>query len=288
MTAKDTSSISFTALYTSQVWQRNGLAAPGFDSLKARLFYHVMVPFEFIGGKLTGGNIRTFLLQRHHIIDHILANNIKAHGNIQVLEIACGLSTRGYRIHQQHPHIKYVECDLPDMAGHKRHLLQKLGDLDDNHKVCTLNIFSDEEDGLEALIKREFDPALPLVVITEGLVNYFSLETITPFWQRLQTCMRQFCTATYLTDNYPLLKGHPLTGTMKTFQKMLSAISRSDANFHFDSDDSTRVFFEALGFDEVKVHDPANYYLRLPIPKNRGVPLVRVIEIRTSAGDGQS
>lgn len=124
MTAKDTSSISFTALYTSQVWQRNNLAAPGFDTLKGKLLYHALVPFEFIGGKLAGGNVRTFLLQRHHIINYQLDSLVKKWGTLQVLEIACGLSTRGYRFHLQHPSFTYIECDLPDMASHKRYLLK--------------------------------------------------------------------------------------------------------------------------------------------------------------------
>src|SRR5690606_26566802 len=72
----DTSSISFTALYTGHVWAANGLSAPAFHTRTGQLFYHALAPFEYLGGKLVGGNIRTFLLQRHHLIDHLVEQAI--------------------------------------------------------------------------------------------------------------------------------------------------------------------------------------------------------------------
>lgn len=279
--APDTSSISFTALYTGQVWQRNGLSAPGFDTRKGRLLYRLLMPFEFVGGKLAGGNVRTFLLQRHHIIDDLLSRAIREEGVTQVLEIACGLSPRGYRFHLAHPELRYVECDLPGMVSRKRHLLEKLGSLDERHLVTELNFLSDGEDGLEAVVARHFDTAQPLLVITEGLVNYFPLPVLDGFWRRLSRVMSGFPHAIYLTDNYPLLNDSPLRGTMETLSKLLATISRSDANFHFGSDAETQEYLTERGFDAVTVHDPRDYYLRLPIPRSRGIPLVRVIEART-------
>jgi O-methyltransferase involved in polyketide biosynthesis len=278
MTTPDTSSISFTAIYTGQVWQRNGLSAPGFDSHQGRLLYRLLAPFEFIGGKITGGNVRTFLLQRHYIIDYLLERAIREKGVNQVLEIACGLSPRGYRFHLEYPDLRYIECDLPAMASRKRKLLTRLGNLDQQHQVTELNIFSREADGIEALIEQHFDTKQPLLVITEGLVNYFPLDTMDVFWQRLRQSLSNFPGAVYLTDNYPLLEDHPFRHTMKVMSGILGAVSRSDANFHFGSDAEAREHFLQLGFNEVEVHDPRDYYMRLPIPRCRNVPLVRVIE----------
>lgn len=279
--APDTSSISFTALYTGQVWQRNGLSAPGFDSRQGRLLYRMLAPFEFMGGKLAGGNVRTFLLQRHRIMDYLLEQAIKEEGVSQVLEIACGLSPRGYRFHLEHPNLHYIECDLPAMASRKRHLLKKLDSLDAHHQVIDANIFSQGEDGITNRIKEHFDTSKPLLVITEGLVNYFPLATIDGFWTTLQQTLAAFPNSIYLTDNYPLLKEHPLHGTMKMLSQLLGAISRSDANFHFGSDVEAREHFVSLGFTNTSIHDPRDYYLRLPIPRSRGVPLVRIVEARS-------
>ena len=67
--APDTSSISFTALYTGQVWVRNGLSEPFFQTRSGALLYGAMSPMEALGKRVLGGKIRTFLLQRHHPID---------------------------------------------------------------------------------------------------------------------------------------------------------------------------------------------------------------------------
>lgn len=274
----DTSSISFTALYTGQVWQRNGLADPAFDSHRGRLLYRLMAPFEFVGNKLAGGNIRTFLLQRHLIINDLLEQALRNDGSTQVLEIACGLSPRGHRVHLAHPRINYVECDLPAMASRKQHLLAKLGSIDSHHRVDAINIFADGDDGLEALVARHFDTTKPLIVITEGLVNYFPLAVIDAFWRRLAVLLRRFPHARYLTDNYPLLKDHPLHGTMQVLRGLLGAVSRSQVNFHFGSDAEAGRHMQTVGFNAVTLHDPRDYYLRLPIPRSRSNPLVRVID----------
>lgn len=278
----DTSSISFTALYTGHVWYANGLSADAFHSRRGSLFYHALAPFEYVGGKLAGGNIRTFLLQRHYLIDALLTEAIEHRGVGQVLEIACGLSPRGYRMRQRYPQLHYVEGDLPDMAARKHRLLSAQHCLNDKHRVVPLNIFStDGVDAMETVVAKCFDPSQPLLVITEGLVNYFTLDTITPFWQRLQKMLAGFNGGTYLTDNYPLLHDHPIHRTMRVLGGMLGAVSRSEVSFHFGSDEETREHFERLGFSTVGVHNPQDYYNTLPMPQSRGTPFVRVIEART-------
>ncbi len=278
----DTSSISFTALYTGHVWYANGLSAPAFHTRRGSAFYHALAPFEYVGGKIAGGNIRTFLLQRHHLIDHLVRDAIEQRGVRQVLEIACGLSPRGYRFRQQYPDLKYVEADLPDMAARKHRLLSGQQCLDDMHRVVPLNIFStDGVDAMENIADKCFDRSQPLLVITEGLVNYFSLESISPFWQRLQTMLSGYAAGTYLTDNYPLFHDHPFHRTMKTLGGMLGAVSRSQVSFHFGSDQETVSHFGELGFASVTVHNPKDFYQQLPIPCSRGNPFVRVIEART-------
>jgi O-methyltransferase involved in polyketide biosynthesis len=277
----DTSSISFTALYTGHVWYANGLSAPAFHTRRGSVFYHALAPFEYVGGKIAGGNIRTFLLQRHHLIDHLVRDAIEQRDVRQVLEIACGLSPRGYRFRQQYPDLKYVEADLPDMAARKHRLLSAQQCLNEMHRVVPLNIFSTEGvDAMENIADKCFDRSQPLLVITEGLVNYFSLESISPFWQRLQEMLAGYAGGTYLTDNYPLFHDHPFHRTMKTLGGMLGAASRSQVSFHFGNDQEAESHFRELGFANVTVHNPKDFYRQLPIPQSRGNPFVRVIEAR--------
>ncbi|MFN3712609.1 MAG: class I SAM-dependent methyltransferase [Alcanivoracaceae bacterium] len=280
--SNDTSSISFTALYTGHVWYANGLSAPAFHTRRGSFFYHALAPFEYVGGRIAGGNIRTFLLQRHHLIDHLVREAIEQRGVTQILEIACGLSPRGYRFRQQYPQLNYVEADLPDMAARKHRLLTSQQCLGEQHRVVPLNIFSTEGvDAMEVVAGKCFDRSKPLLVITEGLVNYFSLESISPFWQRLQQMLSGYAGGSYLTDNYPLFHDHPFHRTMKTLGGMLGAASRSQVSFHFGSDEEARQHMRGLGFREVVIHNPQDYYDHLPIPHSRGNPFVRVVEARS-------
>ena len=234
-----------------------------------------------MGGKIVGTNIRQSLLQRHFLIDHLIENAIRDEGVTQVLEIACGLSPRGWRFTSRFPQLKYVEADLPDMALDKAALLQKQGSLSDRHKVVTCNILVDGPDSLENVIAREFDTTKPLLVVTEGLVNYFDLETISGFWARLQTQLEKFPAGIYLTDNYPLLEDHPFRKLMKFMGNLLAVASRSNVRWHFNSDAKMEAHFRGIGFAAAKAHSPVDYYDSLAIPRTRSVPMVRILDARS-------
>lgn len=278
----DTSSISFTALYTGQVWVRNGLSGPGFRTRSGALLYGAMTPFEAAGKRLMGGNIRTFLLQRHHLIDARLEALIADHPDLQILELACGLSPRGQRLCWRHAGITYVEADLPDMARRKQRLLAGLGLLDGRHRVEVVNILAEQGEQSVATLLGRLDPARPVAVVTEGLINYFELASLSPFWARLAGALEAFPRGIYLTDNYPLYANMRFQRTLKALGGLLGAVSRSHVTFHFDSDRATEAHFRELGFSGLTVHDPADYYASLPIPRTRGTPMVRILEAQAA------
>jgi len=280
-TKTDTSSISFTAHYTGQVWYRNGLSSEAFHTRQGSLYYSLLSPLEVVGRQIVGTNIRESLLQRHFLIDHLIEQAITREGVTQVLEIACGLSPRGWRFTSRFPQLKYVEADLPAMAADKEALLRECGSLGERHKVVTCNILVDGPESLESVVAREFDTGKPLLVITEGLVNYFDLETISGFWQRLHAVLKQFPSGRYLTDNYPLLEDHPFRKLMQFMGNLLAAASRSNVRWHFNSEAKMEAHFRNLGFSSAKAHNPVDYYDTLAIPRTRSVPMVRILDART-------
>lgn len=282
--ATDTSSISFTALYTGYVWYLNGLSADSFRTRRGALYYDLMRPVDAVGWKLLNVSIRDFLLHRHFVMDHVIDRLVGQEGVTQVLEIACGISPRGWRYTQKFPQLKYVEADLPDMAARKSALLQKLAGHEAfgrRHLVTTCNILADGDDSLARVIAREFDTSKPLLVITEGLVNYFDLGTISAFWRRLQGELAKFPTGIYLTDNYPMGIRPLLKPVMKLAGITLAKISHSSFTFHFDSEAQMAGHFRDQGFRAVTVHNPRNYYDILPLRRPRAESMVRVIEART-------
>ncbi|AXS82412.1 class I SAM-dependent methyltransferase [Marinobacter sp. Arc7-DN-1] len=275
----DSSGISFTALYTGAVWHRHGLSDDTLATGKGRWLYRLMTPFEAVSKAAVGGNIRTFLLQRHLIIDHLIDRAITERGITQVLEIACGMSPRGIRLRHRHPLIHMVEADLPDMAGRKALRLLATNRLGDHHQVTPIDILADHgEYQLETVIDRVFDNTRPVIIITEGLTSYFSLATITDFWRRLSTAMARRPGSVYLSESYYQPSQPLLNTTLKALGSLLGAATRSQVSFHFQTDDQAREHFLSCGFTSATVHDPRSWYGVLPIPESRGEPMVRVIE----------
>lgn len=282
MNDNDTSSISFTAHYTGYVWHHYGLSDAHFATGQGRLYYTLLRPFERLARCLIGSDIKTTLLQRHFLIDRELESLVASRPDLQVLEIACGLSPRGHRFTRRHSGLRYVEADLPGMVARKRALLEPLQSLDARHRLVTCNILDqDTTDCLEAVIAREFDTSRPLVVITEGLVNYFDLGTISGVWQRLATALRAFPVGVYLSDVYPEVTGHRFAGAIRAANRSLKVASRSGFTLHFANDAAMQDHFGQMGFARVTVFDPDRESTGAPAA--RGGALVRVVHAATGA-----
>ncbi|UTN78780.1 class I SAM-dependent methyltransferase [Pseudomonas aeruginosa] len=123
--------------------------------------------------------------------------------------MACGLSPRGRRFRQRYPQLRYLEADLPPMAARKAALLREQGWLGPEHAVAAVDILAEDGERSLAALFAGLDRERPLVVITEGLVNYFQRPVIEAFWSRLATELKRFPQGTYLTDLYPDLREHP-------------------------------------------------------------------------------
>ncbi|PVY79264.1 leucine carboxyl methyltransferase [Tamilnaduibacter salinus] len=282
MTDHDSSGISFTALYTGAVWERHGLSEAGLTPTEGRLLYRLMTPFEAASRAVAGGSLRTFLLQRHRIIDALIAAAVREQEAPNVLEVACGLSPRGIRLRRQFPNLHMVESDLPDMASRKAGYLAATGHLGPRHQVVPLDILANEgPQSLETVIGELFPDGGPVVVVTEGLTSYFTLAQITPFWKRLAAVLSERPGSTYLSESY-LQSRKPVIGRgLRVLGGALGRITQADVSFHFTGDEPARNWFLNCGFPDVTVHDPRNFYEQLPIPRSRGNPMVRIVEART-------
>ena len=279
MTDTDTSRISISALYTGHVWYRNGLSLPALYSRPGQAGYWLLQPINGLIKLLTGADIETFLLERHKVIDHRVNSLIERHPDLQIIEIACGLSPRGARIMAAgHDGLNYLEADLPDMAAHKRALLNNLGLLSGRHQVKTCNILNTSgEDSLEQLL-AQLDQNRPVLIITEGLVNYFELPTISAFWARMATALKPFPAGYYVTEVYPDLKEHPYYKWMQRAKKVVAALTRGDYPLHYGSDQEMKQGFEACGFRKSVVINPSDHYEQLNLRRLKTASAVRIVE----------
>ncbi|MCY1283775.1 Leucine carboxyl methyltransferase [compost metagenome] len=277
-TRLDSAHITPSAHYTGYIWYRHRLAEAPFVTPFGRLAYGLLAPLSWGARAAFGLDLERFLLQRHLLIDAQLHEAIQRRGVCQVVEIACGLSPRGRRFCARYPELRYLEADLPPMAARKRLLLHEEGWLDARHQVRPVDILAQQGgNDLQALFAG-LDREAPLLVITEGLVNYFALPVIEAFWRRLAAQMRQFPSATYLTDLYPDLCEHPRYRQLRWGIDLVGRLTRGRYYLHYRGDRAIVEGFGGCGFSEVRVHDPKE----LGTGQVEAWPgLVRVVEART-------
>ena len=246
--------ISFTAHYTGYIWYQMGISHPEFATKKGKMLAAVAHPVETWAEKYVGGSMRTTLKQRHQIIDEILEKLIAQHPDLQVLEIASGLSPRGWAFRQKYPQIDYRELDLPDMAAIKTQALQQLQA--DSPQVLSADLFSEDFQNAFAV----FDPSRPLVIVSEGLINYFNQAHIQQLLKNIVNCGAAFKTLHYLTDLYPEPTQNKLANIIWSSSKLLKVISRSAFSFHFTMPEHVKHFVQAAGFKSVQILQPTHYF----------------------------
>ena len=261
------------------MWYRNGLSLPELYSLLGHIGYWLLKPINGLIKLLTGADIETFLLERHKVIDHKTAALIERHPDLQIVEIACGLSPRGARIMaSDQGGLKYVEADLPDMAARKRNLLQRLNLLGPKHTVTTCNILNEQgDDSLESLLDS-LDQERPVLIITEGLVNYFELPVISKVWEHMAARLKVFPAGYYITEVYPDLQEHPYYKWMQRVKKLVALLTQGDYPLHYTSDKHMKEGFEGCGFRKAVISNPSDYYKRLQLLELKTPSAVRIVE----------
>lgn len=268
--------ISPTAHYTGNVWLQNGLSHPAFSTLRGQAFYYALKGPLALSGRLGGPTLEAFLLARHRLIDLQLELAIESGQITQVIEVAAGLSPRGWRfIDRYRERITYIEADLPGMAVRKRRLLDDGGLESPNHHVAGVNALADDgPDSLDTLALA-LDPTQGTAIITEGLINYFDTETVVAMWQRFARVLSRFPRGLYLSD---LHLGSTNQGVaVDAFMKLLSTFVRGQVHLHFHSEAEAAAALREAGFDQAVLFDPRAFADRIPDCGRPGAGLVRVV-----------
>lgn len=242
--------ISFTAHYTGYIWYKMGISHQQFATAQGKFLAQLAHPFESCAEKFLGGSMRSTLKTRHQLLDAQLKQLLADDPQLQVLEIAAGLSPRGWWFRQHYPELNYRELDLPAMAQTKQHALAQI----EAHspEVMAFDLFSDEfKQAFE-----HFNPEHGLVVISEGLINYFDKTLLQQLIQSIALHGQQFQHLHYLTDLYPEPIKHKLANVIWSSSKLLKLMSRSAFSFHFVSPHQVKAFFQQAGFQQIQVIQP--------------------------------
>jgi O-methyltransferase involved in polyketide biosynthesis len=276
--------ISPTAHYTSTVWFRNGMSHPALTSRLGRVLYRTLQPMNYLHLRLSrAANLEMTLLARHRIIDHLLAEAIESGKVRQVIEIAAGLSPRGYRFARRYAGtgLRYLEGDLPEMAAHKRAALADAGLLGANHDVVHLDaLTADGPASLAAVVAERLDATKGTAIITEGLTGYLDRASLEGMWRRFARVLAGFRHGVHYADLF--LGGDTRMLSAAAFAVLLGAFVRGKLHLHYRDPGDAEVALHDAGFGEVKLHVPAEFRTELDLPGVERVQLVHVLEATAS------
>ncbi len=239
------------------MWARNGLSHPELETVEGRILFDSLQP-AMIASRLAGGpTLETYLLARHRAIDALLESAIERGGVSQVIEVACGLSPRGWRFARRYgERIVYVEADLPEMAARKQRALGRMGALSEHHRVREVDALrGDDGPGSLAAITAELDPERGLAIITEGLLGYLSTDAVDAIWRRFARTLSRFPDGRYISD---LHLGGTVTPQVRVFRLLLSAFVRGRVYLHFSDPREAEAALAAAGFGSADVRPAAN------------------------------
>ena len=273
--------ISPTAHYTGYVWFAHGQSHDAFATTQGRIMYEALRGPNLVARAIGQPSLEGMLLARHRLIDLRLARAIDAGEIQQVVEIAAGLSPRGWRFARRYgERITYVECDLPGMLANKRAVLAELGGETPHHRTAEIDALADAGPTSIDAICATLDPARGTAIITEGLINYFERRTIEAMWARLARALARFPDALYLSDQL-LARGN--RGPLVTgFQWLLSAFVRGKTYLDFEDPRDSEAALAAAGLPGTLL-DPRDFAHELPDLELAGAGRVKIIEAQPAS-----
>lgn len=271
--------ISPTAHYTGYVWFAHGQSHEAFATPTGRFLYRALHGANAVAQRAGLPSLEGMLLARHRLIDLRLAQAIDAGEIQQVIEIAAGLSPRGWRFATRYAdRITYVEADLPDMIARKRRILAALGGETPHHRTAEINALSDTGPTSLATVCATLDPTQGTAILTEGLINYFERDVVLAMWRRFATALRRFPFGLYLSD---VMLRQDNRGPISTgFSWLLSAFVRGRVHMPFDTAEQAENALEQTGLMGI-LHDPRDFAFELGDLDAASAARVRIIEATT-------
>jgi O-methyltransferase involved in polyketide biosynthesis len=268
--------ISPTAHYTGYVWYVHGQSHEAFATRAGRVMYHALRGPNLIAHKVHLPTLEGMLLARHRVIDLRLAQAIDAGEIDQIIEVACGLSPRGWRFRTRYgDRITYVEADLPGMLENKRRILAELGGETPHHRTAIVDALADSGPTSIDAICASLDPERGTAIITEGLINYFDTPTMLGIWRRFAQALRRFPRGLYLSDLILRTGNHG--AFVGGFRWLLSVFVRGRVHMHFDSVEEAEDALTGAGLTGMLL-DPRELAFELPGLELEGAGRVRIIE----------
>jgi len=272
--------ISPTAYATGYFWYRHGLSHPALATEEGRKVDRIVRPMLGAVQKLGGFSMTALMLARHRGIDAVLGRAIEEGRVGQVIEIAAGLSPRGWDLRRRHgERLRYIETDLPHMVALKKRLLTEGGLLTPGHSVQVLDALADSGADSLATLARTLDPKVGTAIVTEGLMNYLDPQAARGVWRRVARALRPFPHGAYFNDLY--LRPRQINVAAGAFGGLLQLFVRGRMHVHFRDEGEVLDTMEDCGFAETLLHRTQDLPETREYAGIRGGDAVMVLEART-------
>lgn len=266
-----------TAHYTGQVWCRHGLSHPELETAAGRVFHAALAPSMAASRALGGPTLEGMLLARHRIIDALLSEAIESGEVTQVIEVAAGMSPRGWRFAERYgDRIEYIDADLPDMAAQKRRALEGAGS---RVRVEEVDALRDDGSGSLAAVAATLDRGAGLAIVTEGLLSYLPTGAVRATWRRFAHALSGFRSGLYLSD---LHAGRTSAASIdRAFITALSTFVGGRVQTHFAGTDEAVAELRAAGFADARLHRGHEHLAAGDAAADPGSRRVQIVEART-------
>lgn len=272
--------VSPTAYATGYFWYRHGLSHPALATPQGKRLDRGFGLLIGAAKALSGISLEALMLARHRGIDARLTQAIEEGRVSQVIEIAAGLSPRGWAFSKRYgKKLRYLETDLPQMAATKRRLLDGAGLLGKQHQVLDLDALSTEGPDSLAAIAATLNPKKGTAIITEGLMNYLSPTQARFVWNNIAETLQRFPQGLYLADAY--LMDEQRSAGMAAFGAALQLFVRGRMHVHYRTEPEAIATLKAAGFGDIAMHRAAGLPVNADIARTRGADRVRILEALT-------
>lgn len=241
------------------------------------MLYDALTPAMVASHGLGGPTLEGLLLARHRVIDALLADAIEAGGVSQVVELACGMSPRGWRFGERYgDRVTYVEADLPQMARRKARALERMGAQSRRHRVVEADVLRDDGALSLAAVCSTLDREGRLAIVTEGLLTYFDDTEVIGMWRRFARELGRFDGGLYVSD-LRLAGAHGGAFDRAFFAVLASFVGRS-VHAHFDGESTAVASLEEAGFARATLHRADRHSAAGDAAADPAAERIRVVE----------
>lgn len=243
--------IAPTAHYTAQAWVREGFPnADLFDTWTGRGLYGATEIVRTIAQPLLPAVLRhaqEYLFVRHYVYEERLRQLAPDF----VLEIGAGLSPRGLTFARERPQMTYVEADLPHMVEEKRRRIQQAS-IPANYHLAIIDLLGN---GLALPVTPRAGQRV--LVITEGVTDYLSMEEKSVAWTNLSSFLRDCGGGHYLCEIHPVSQYADSPRVAQLAMRIIGTLvgGLSFEGRIFQQPEDAIAFLQQCGFDDATVLD---------------------------------